>query len=44
MISGAGLTGWLAAGIFWASYLAGCALAVLYVGKVNLMNLLAERE
>ena len=44
MISSAGLTGWLAAGIFWASYLAGCALAVLHVGKVNLMNLLAERE
>ena len=36
--------GWLAAAGFLVSYLIGCALAVLAVGRTKLMSLLSERE
>ena len=41
---GAGLAGWLATAGFLAFYLAGCALAVLAVGRTHLMSLLSEKE
>ena len=42
--TGAGWAGWLAAAGFLACYLIGCALAVLAVGRTQLMSLLSERE
>ena len=43
-IAGAGWAGWLAATGFLVCYLIGCALAVLAVGRTQLMSLLSERE
>lgn len=43
-LTGAGLTGCLAAGVLLVCYLAGCAVAVLTVGRTNLMQLLSEKE
>ena len=42
--TGAGWAGWLAAAGFLVCYLIGCALAVLAVGRTQLMSLLSERE
>ena len=42
--TGAGWAGWLAAAGFLVCYLAGCALAVLVVGRTHLMSLLSEQE
>lgn len=44
MLVGIYETGWLAAAIFGGCYLIGCALAVWFVGRLNLMALLSERE
>ena len=36
--------GWLAAALFAGCYLIGSALAVWFVGRIDLMALLSERE
>lgn len=43
-VTGAGLAGCLAAAALLVCYLAGCAVAVLAVGRTNLMQLLSEKE
>lgn len=43
-VTGAGLAGCLAAAVLLVCYLAGCAIAVLAVGRTNLMQLLSEKE
>ena len=44
LLGSGGALQWLAAAGFAVCYLLGCALSVLAVGRVNLMNLLSERE
>lgn len=44
LLPGGGTARWLAVAGFLACYLAGCALAVLVVGRTKLIDLLSERE
>ena len=44
MLMGICETGWLAAAVFGGCYLTGSAVAVWFVGRIDLMALLSERE